>query len=89
MDTEINEPIKVWAFFDPLTGSGQGTNIFPIAISWRRRLIKLEKVIFTYNQREGGVILTRLVCAGDGATYELEYNRQTLNWHLRKITSQS
>ena len=92
MDTEVNEKIKVWAFFDPSTdstsslqaSSGQAS-IFPIAILWRRRLIKLEKLVFASSRKDGLTKLVDLICAGEGANYVLEYNTATYNWKLKKV----
>jgi len=39
-ETEIDEPIKVWVFFDSVADS---SHIFPIAMKWRRQLIKFKK----------------------------------------------
>lgn len=86
MDTEVNEKIKVWAFFDPSASSGQA-GIFPIAISWRRRLIKIEKLVFASSRKDGLTKVVDLVCAGEGANYVLEYNTATYNWKLKKVTS--
>lgn len=86
METEIDEKVKVWAFFDPSAASGQ-VGIFPIAISWRRRLIKLEKLIFASTKRIGQEKIVDLVCLGETANFELEYNTTTYNWKLKKIMS--
>lgn len=81
-DTPINESISVWVFFDPL---GKGGKIFPIAISWRRRLIKFKKLIFVTSHRVGETRLVNLVCAGDSANYEIEYNASNNLWKLVKV----
>jgi|GEM_PF-5119334 len=80
METEVNEKIKVWTFFDDDTSP-----IFPLAISWRRRLIKLHKLIFFSTQRVGGEKILRLICAGEEANFELEYTPSTYSWKLRKV----
>ena len=76
-ETQVNEPIKVWAFFD--------NGIFPLAISWRRRLIKLEKVIFSSSKQVGQIKLVSLVCASEDANFELEYNSNNYSWKLKKV----
>lgn len=84
-DTLIDEPIKVWAFFDPSTSSGQIADIFPIAMNWRRRFVKFEKLIFSTTRSTGEVKMIRLVCASETATFELEFNAATYSWKLKKV----
>lgn len=83
-DATINEPVSVWAFFDPTAGFGQ-VHISPIAILWRRRLVKFAKLIFVASKRVGEVKIVSLVCAAEGANYELEYNSATHLWKLVKV----
>lgn len=87
MDTEVNEKIKVWAFFDD--SPSKGTTIFPLAISWRRRLIKIERLVFASSRKDGLIKVLDLVCAGEGANYVLEYNTATYNWKLKKVTGKN
>ncbi|MBI4037763.1 hypothetical protein HY382_01805 [Candidatus Curtissbacteria bacterium] len=84
-DVLINEKIKVWAFFDETPVNG--TSIFPIAVSWRRRLIRLDKLIFSSSRRVGHEKILGLVCRGENANYELEYNTSTHSWRMRKVMS--
>lgn len=77
MDTEINELVKVWVFFN--------NGIFPIAISWRRRLVKFSRVIFQSSKQIGQTKLTNLICEADGANFELEYNNENYSWKLKKV----
>lgn len=90
-DSLIDERVAVWAFFDPSANShlrqgydGQAI-IFPIAMNWRSKLIKFEKVVFTSSKRVGEVKIVSLVCASDTANYELEYNSETYAWKLKKV----
>lgn len=76
-ETVIDEPIKVWAFFDH--------GIFPIAMNWRRRLVKFDKLIFSSSKRVGEVKIIDLVCASETACYELEYDSSTYGWKLKKV----
>ena len=85
-ETEIDEPIKVWAFFDPSTSSGQA-RLFPIAMKWQRRFVKFEKLIFTGQRRKGQNRILTLVCASDTANFELEYNTVNHMWRIRKVMS--
>ncbi len=85
-DTTINEKVQVWAFFDPSTSSGQ-VKIFPIAISWRRRLIKFKKLVFISTKKIGDVRIVNLVCASDSGNFELEFNTNNYLWKLKKVMS--
>lgn len=76
-DTYVNEKVSVWAFFDK--------GIFPLAMNWRRRLVKFEKLIFSTNKRIGNVRITNLICASQTANFELEYNNETYSWKLKKV----
>lgn len=78
-DILINEQVKVWTFFDG--------DIFPIAISWRRRLIKFQKVIFKTTKQVGEVKLVKLICEGTSANFELEYNSNNYLWKLKRVIS--
>ena len=77
--------------FDPSANSGQAFScpIFPLAMQWRRRLIKLEKVIFSSSKRVGQIKLVSLVCESEGANFELEYNSNNYSWKLRKVMDTS
>ncbi len=78
MDTEVDDKVKVWAFFD------QG--IFPIAMNWNRRFVKFDKVIFSSSRRVGDSRMVDLVCASDTANFELEYNANNYIWKVKKVT---
>lgn len=84
-DTLIDEQITVWAFFDPSSGPA---HIFPIAMNWRRRLIKFQKLILATTKRIGETKILRLVCASDTACFELEYNSDNHLWKLKKVMEQ-
>ena len=76
-ETQVDDPVKVWAFFDK--------GIFPIAMNWQRRFIKFEKVIFTNTKRVGETKLINLVCASTTANFELEYNSDNYLWKVTKV----
>ena len=77
METLIDESIKVWAVFD--------SGISPVAMNWKNRLIKFDKVIFKTDSQKGKTKITNLVCTNNNAAYELEYNHQNFLWTLKKI----
>ena len=76
-ETTIDEPVKVWVFFD--------RGLFPIAMNWRRKIIQFKKLIFIGTKREGSVKFLNLVCASDTANFELEYNSENYTWKVKKI----
>lgn len=84
METEIDEKVKVWAFFDPLTSSGQ-VDIFPIAMNWNRRFVKFEKVILKTLRKTGSITFVNLVCASETANFELEYDSSNYSWKVKKV----
>ena len=73
----INEAVTVWAFFDH--------DIFPIAMNWRRRLIKFEKIIFRSSKKIGLDKLIDIVCESNDSDFELEYNSNNHLWKLKRI----
>lgn len=83
-ETVIDEPVKVWALFDSSIHSEQ-VKIFPIAMSWQRRLVKFEKLILKTTKRIGQVKILTLICSSDTANYELEYNNDNYIWKVKKI----
>lgn len=81
-DTLVDELVKVWCFFDNSLRPG---HISPIAISWRRHLVKFAQLVFVSSKKVGEVTIINLVCASEGANYELEYNSQTQLWKLKRV----
>lgn len=80
-ETLIDERVNVWVFFKP----SKSGSIIPIAMSWHKRLIKFQGVIFTTTLKIGEVKLINLVCRAQGANFELEYNTDTHLWKLKKV----
>lgn len=76
-DTFVDEQVTVWAFFD--------SEIFPIAMNWRRRFVKFEKIIFRNSKKIGLVKLIDIVCEANDSNFELEYNSDNYLWKLKKI----
>lgn len=77
METEVDEKVKVWAFFD--------SDIFPIAMNWRSRFVKFEKVILKTSRRVGEAKFVDLVCASETANFQLEYNTSDYSWRVKKV----
>lgn len=78
-DTSIDERVSVWAFFDK--------GIFPVAMNWRRRLVKFDKLILTTTKKVGDIHLVDIICASDTSNYELEYNSSTYIWKVKRVIS--
>lgn len=79
-ETDINEAVTVWAFFDH--------GIFPIAMNWRRQIVKFKKTIFTTSKMVGKIKLINLICASETANFELEFDSGSFLWKLKKIMPQ-
>lgn len=77
METEVDEKVKVWAFFDD--------DIFPIAMNWQRRFVKFEKVILKTSRRVGDAKFVDLVCASATANFKLEYDSSNYSWRVKKV----
>ncbi len=77
METEVDEKVSVWAFFDG--------DISPIAMNWRRRLVKFERVIFSSARKVGDCRFVDLVCASDAANFQLEFDSNNYCWRVKKI----
>ncbi len=76
-ETAIDEPVKVWAFFD--------RGIFPIAMNWQSRLIKFKKLIFFGKRKIGDAKILTFTCASDNGNFELEYNTDNHLWKLKRV----
>lgn len=83
METEVDEKVSVWAFFDPSTSSGQV--ISPIAMNWRRCLVKFERVIFSSTRKIGDRCFVDFVCASEAANFQLEFDSGNYSWRVKKV----
>ena len=79
METEVDEKVKVWAFFDG--------DIFPIAMNWQRRFVKFERVILKTSHTVGNVRFVDLVCSSQTANFKLEYDSSNYSWRVKKVMS--
>ena len=77
METEIDEKVSVWAFFDG--------DIFPIAMNWQRRFVKFEKVILKTSRMVGNIRFVDLVCSSQTANFKLEYDSNNYSWRIKKV----
>lgn len=81
-DAVIDEKVKVWVFFDEFPSA-----IFPIAMSWRRKLIKFKKLIFKSTRKIGSTRIVNLICQAEGGNFELEFNTESYLWKVKKVMS--
>ncbi len=79
METEIDEKVSVWAFFDG--------DIFPIAMNWQRRFVKFEKVILKTSRIVGNIRFVDLICSSQTANFKLEYDSSNYSWRVKKVMS--
>lgn len=79
METEVDEKVCVWAFFDG--------DIFPIAMNWQRRFVKFEKVILKTSRVVGNVRFVDLICSSQTANFKLEYDSSNYSWRVKKVMS--
>lgn len=77
METEVDDEVKVWAFFD--------RGIFPIAMNWNRRFVKFEKVILKTSRMMGNTRFVDLVCSSQTANFKLEYDSSSYSWKVKKV----
>ena len=74
----INQPILVKVQFE----NGQ---IKPLSFSWQNSDFLIDKIVFKHTHRLGQAVLHTFSSLSNQATYELEFNNQTLIWKLLKI----
>ncbi len=77
METEVDEKVSVWAFFDG--------DIFPIAMNWQRRFVKFEKVILKTSRMVGNIRFVDLICSSQTANFKLEYDSSNYSWRVKKV----
>lgn len=83
METEVDEKVSVWAFFDSSTSSEQV--IFPIAMNWQKRFVKFEKVILKTSHMVGNIRFVDLICSSQTANFKLEYDSSNYSWRVKKV----
>lgn len=84
MDTEVDDPVSVWAFFGT---EHEATRVSPLAMNWRRRLVRFDKLVLTTTKKVGEVKLLNLICSSEGANFQLEYNSNNHLWKVKKVMS--
>lgn len=79
MIENINQPIKVIAFFEK-------GRIKPLKFYWQSSFFEIQKINLIHQNRLGRSILYHFSVTSGQTLYELQFNHQTLNWKLIKIS---
>jgi hypothetical protein len=80
MITEIGEPIKVGAVFDP------EQILIPKWFVWNGRKYTIERITFTWKVREGHKTFHHFAVTDGTNLYELTYDAVTLAWKLMTVS---
>ncbi|PIU34372.1 hypothetical protein COT03_02300 [Candidatus Shapirobacteria bacterium CG07_land_8_20_14_0_80_39_18] len=78
MQAEIKEKIQVVSFF----GNGQ---IKPILFSWRKRIYKILRIVFSYSKDIGREKIFYFSVECGGGMFELSFNREKFWWEIEKV----
>jgi hypothetical protein len=78
--TEIGEPVKVGAVFDPQRV------IVPKWFIWNRRRYDIRKVTFTWKVRDGQKTFHHFAVTDGSDLYELTYDVASLSWMLMGVS---
>lgn len=78
METEIKEKIRVVSLFE----NGQ---IKPLLFSWRKRIYKILRVIFSYSKDIGKDKLVYFSVEAEEGMFELSFNQGKFSWEIEKI----
>lgn len=78
METEIKEKIRVVSLFE----NGQ---IKPLLFSWRKRIYKILRVIFSYSKDIGKDKLVYFSVETEEGMFELSFNQGKFSWEIEKI----
>ncbi|MBM4386940.1 MAG: hypothetical protein FJ088_04325 [Deltaproteobacteria bacterium] len=77
MATEIGEPVKVMALFDP--------DIKPVKFRWHERVYPVKDVTYTWRSSEGEADIVHFSVTDGASVYELSYNKKTMKWRLEQV----
>ena len=78
MQAEIKEKIQVVSFFE----NGQ---IKPILFSWRKKIYKILRVVFSYSKDIGREKIFYFSVECCGGMFELSFNREKFWWEIEKV----
>lgn len=74
----LNEPIRVMAVFG-------GGRILPRYFFWHKKLYKIRKVTYGWQERQGNELLNIFSVETANGLYEISFSNQSFNWNLNKI----
>ncbi|HEY5595047.1 MAG TPA: hypothetical protein VIL61_07820 [Nitrospiria bacterium] len=80
MITEVGEPIKVGAVFDPEQA------IAPKWFVWNGRKYVVQRVTFTWKVRDGQKLFYHFAVTDEANLYELTYDASALSWKLMAVS---
>lgn len=74
----LNEPVSVGCFF------AKGKTL-PRYFIWRKRLYKVKRVNFFWQQRQGRAVLNYFALETNSGTYQISFSNDTLSWQMDRI----
>jgi hypothetical protein len=74
----LNEPIAVTCLFS----KGKA---WPRYFIWRKRLYRIKKVNFFWQERQGRAVLSYFALETNSGTYQISFSNIELSWRLNKI----
>ncbi len=78
METEIGEKIKVVSLFE-------NGGMKPIIFSWRKRIYKILRVVFSYSKSIGKDHFFYFSIETEGGEFEISFNREKSWWEIEKV----
>lgn len=82
MEALINEKICVVSLF------GEG-KIKPILFSWRKRIYRVLRVVFTYSKNIGKEKTFYFSVVTEVGSFEISFNQEKFSWEMEKIFGNS
>ena len=78
MFTKINEPVAV-------VGTYNQSTFVPKKFLWRDRVLKIDKLTFVTDSRDGGVRNRVYSVVSGGNVYRLHFNRESEEWMISEV----
>lgn len=89
--TQIDEPIKVYAFYETTPPRPSRLKalphkkIMPLSFIWREREYKVEDLTYVWHNKKGETDYYHFAVSDGTNIYELVYNTKTFDWILHRI----
>lgn len=74
----INEPIAVVCLFAK-------TKAIPRYFIWRKRLYRVKKVNFFWQERQGGAMISYFALETASGIYQISFSNINLSWQINKV----